>query len=98
MRDDGLDVALKYIDGPSYVREQELFILGRLWHSNIVNMLDVIQDDETEPVLVLEYAPVALEYLFDQYRSPFTGAQLKCFVKQIGEGLEYLHHQGVIHR
>lgn len=57
------------------------------------------EDEEIIPVLVLEYAPLVLEALLDELRVPFPDArQLKCFVKQISEGLNYIHGEGVVHR
>lgn len=107
-RVDGLDVALKYVEGSTYIREQELDILDRLWHRNITNLLDILLEDsqlesknkeEVEPVMVLEYAPISIEYLLDEYKVPFPEAgQLECFIKQVAQGLAYLHDNSIVHR
>lgn len=46
---DGLDVAIKEIMRSSFVRDREIYILDKLWHRNIVNLLDIIYLDSPPP-------------------------------------------------
>lgn len=96
-----------------FVRDREIYLLDKLWHRNIVNLLDIIyldtqheQDSPSHdsllvdpiPLMVLDWAPVTLESLLDAFRTPFGPAQLKAVGWQLIEGIAYIHEHGIIHR
>ena len=77
--------------------ESEINLLKKLDHPNIVKYIECIQT-KTHINLVLEYVEGgSLHYILKQ--SGKMGEHLVfIFVKQILEGLVYLHNQGIIHR
>ncbi|HSS99828.1 MAG TPA: serine/threonine-protein kinase [Terriglobales bacterium] len=80
---------------------QEARTAGRLSHPGIVTIFDVGEDPEShDPFIVMEYvAGQSLDRLMDASADKklplYSALQL---VKEIAEGLNYAHTQGVIHR
>ncbi|KAF0040813.1 hypothetical protein F2P81_006711 [Scophthalmus maximus] len=48
--------------------------------------------------LVMSYCEQDLASLLENMQTPFSEAQVKCIVLQLLRGLEYLHHNFIIHR
>uniref|UniRef100_A0A8C3XLC0 Calcium/calmodulin dependent protein kinase kinase 1 n=1 Tax=Chelydra serpentina TaxID=8475 RepID=A0A8C3XLC0_CHESE len=71
---------------------QEIAILKKLDHINIVKLIEVL-DDSAEDNLYMGI-PV-MEVPTDQ---PFTEEQARLYFKDIVMGIEYLHYQKIIHR
>uniref|UniRef100_A0A8C8RMH4 Calcium/calmodulin dependent protein kinase kinase 1 n=1 Tax=Pelusios castaneus TaxID=367368 RepID=A0A8C8RMH4_9SAUR len=71
---------------------QEIAILKKLDHVNIVKLIEVL-DDPAEDNLYMGI-PV-MEVPTDQ---PFTEEQARLYFKDIVLGIEYLHYQKIIHR
>jgi len=97
------DVAVKVMHRNSELRlTREVELSGKLQHANLVSLLQFIEG--RRPTLVLELcAGGSLERLL--HRSPgkagLQGLGLKPRVKsawEVGSAVEYLHHQGVVHR
>lgn len=93
-------------DGFPITSLREILILRRLNHPNIVSLLDVFRQEKRKAMtdwkknqiyLVFEFIPHDLTGLID-YRLKWSPAQLKCILKQILEGLAYLHRNNYLHR
>ncbi|KRZ13829.1 Serine/threonine-protein kinase STK11, partial [Trichinella zimbabwensis] len=78
----------------------EVRLLRRLCHQNVVQVYDVIVDNEKQKLyLVLEYCVGSLQLMLDrsaQKRLPRWQAH-QYFV-QLLDGLDYLHGMGVVHK
>ncbi|KAL0633760.1 hypothetical protein Q9L58_007367 [Maublancomyces gigas] len=78
---------------------REISILKSLRHNNVVNVLDVAVGTELDDVyMVMEYAEQDLANLLDHAKVKYSESEIKCLMKQLLEGLEYLHKHDIIHR
>ncbi|XP_038231622.1 calcium/calmodulin-dependent protein kinase kinase 1 isoform X2 [Dermochelys coriacea] len=77
---------------------QEIAILKKLDHINIVKLIEVLDDSAEDNLYMvfdlLRKGPV-MEVPTDQ---PFTEEQARLYFKDIVMGIEYLHYQKIIHR
>ena len=85
----------------SYI-ENEVIILKKLRHPNIVGLYD-IKADEEYIYLIMEYCNGgSLLKALDNYKKmngrPFTEDIIRFLMKQILSGVEYIHKNGVVHR
>ncbi|XP_068636823.1 mitogen-activated protein kinase kinase kinase NPK1-like [Aristolochia californica] len=77
--------------------EEEVKLLKNLSHSNIVRYLGTAREDETLNIL-LEFVPGgSISSLLGKFGS-FPEAVIRMYTKQLLQGLEYLHCNGIIHR
>ncbi|XP_011444543.1 calcium/calmodulin-dependent protein kinase type 1-like [Crassostrea angulata] len=95
-------VAIKCIDrcgllGKEESLENEIQVLRRLSHPNIVQLLDVF-DDKAHVYLVMEL--VTGGELFDRIvqKGSYTEKDASNLIKQVLEGVDYMHDRGVVHR
>ena len=95
---------LKNEQGIQVIYYREFRILQKLNHSNIVKLIDVFadsrEDDKVKPFdiyFAFEYMDHDLTGLL-QSKFKFSEPIIKSFVKQMLEGLKYLHSLNVIHR
>uniref|UniRef100_A0A8B9GZP2 Cyclin-dependent kinase 10 n=1 Tax=Astyanax mexicanus TaxID=7994 RepID=A0A8B9GZP2_ASTMX len=98
-------VALKKVrmdkekDGIPISSLREITLLLRLRHPNIVELKEVVVGSHLESLfLVMSYCEQDLASLLENMQSPFSEAQVKCIVLQLLKGLEYLHHNFILHR
>uniref|UniRef100_H3CTV9 Cyclin dependent kinase 10 n=1 Tax=Tetraodon nigroviridis TaxID=99883 RepID=H3CTV9_TETNG len=98
-------VALKKVrmdkekDGIPISSLREINLLLRLRHPNIVELKEVVVGSHLESLfLVMSYCEQDLASLLENMQTPFSEAQVKCIVLQLLRGLEYLHHNFIIHR
>uniref|UniRef100_A0A3P8S8N5 Cyclin dependent kinase 10 n=1 Tax=Amphiprion percula TaxID=161767 RepID=A0A3P8S8N5_AMPPE len=98
-------VALKKVrmdkekDGIPISSLREITLLLRLRHPNIVELKEVVVGSQLESLfLVMSYCEQDLASLLENMQTPFSEAQVKCIVLQLLRGLEYLHHNFIIHR
>ncbi|KAL4660593.1 calcium/calmodulin-dependent protein kinase kinase 1 isoform X2 [Arapaima gigas] len=83
--------------GPLERVYQEIAILKKLDHVNIVKLVEVLDDpseDNLHMVSILFLSPV-MEVPTD---NPFTEEQTRIYFRDIVLGIEYLHYQKIVHR
>ncbi|XP_076447203.1 calcium/calmodulin-dependent protein kinase type 1-like [Babylonia areolata] len=100
--DRGKYFAIKCIDrhglkGKEEALENEISVLRRLNHPNIVELRDVF-DDKTHVYLVMEL--VTGGELFDRIveKGSYTEKDASMLIRQILEAVDYMHERGVVHR
>lgn len=74
----------------------EITMLKSLCHNNIIKMNNFFCDS-IWTYLILEYCDMTLTKYCHLY-FPLTGEQTIGILKQIVEGLKYIHHKNIIHR
>ena len=87
--------AKKYIDN-------EIKILKEIDHKNIIKLYDVKENSQNY-YLVMEYCnggglSDCLDYHIKQYRKPFSEEVVQYLMRQIVEGIKYLHGKHILHR
>lgn len=96
-------VALKKIkmegekDGFPFTAVREIKLLQHLRHRNVVSLLEVMVE-RNECFMVFEYLSHDLTGLISHPNFSLTLAHKKNLAQQMFEGLNYLHHRGVLHR
>ncbi|KAH3765770.1 CMGC/CDK/CDC2 protein kinase [Pelomyxa schiedti] len=97
-------VALKKIrmegedEGVPSTAIREIAILKDLRHSNIVNLIDVVNDD-SKLYLVFEFLDQDLKRYIDCVKTPYVDpALVKSYVFQMLLGIDYCHAHRVLHR
>ncbi|XP_061461172.1 calcium/calmodulin-dependent protein kinase kinase 1 isoform X2 [Rhineura floridana] len=77
---------------------QEIAILKKLDHINIVKLIEVL-DDPTEDNLYMVFDLLRKGPVMDvPCDTPFTEEQARLYFRDIVLGIEYLHYQKIIHR
>eukprot|EP00742_Colponemidia_sp_Colp-10_P004662 GILJ01004973.1.p1 GENE.GILJ01004973.1~~GILJ01004973.1.p1 ORF type:complete len:817 (+),score=151.65 GILJ01004973.1:177-2627(+) len=100
----GETVAIKMID-KSAIRDgmakrrimQEVTILKRLVHPNLIRLYEVIESSK-HIILVMEYAGGGDLLTYVRSRGKLQEAESKRIFKQLVRGVEYCHSRSVIHR
>lgn len=96
-------VALKKIrmegekDGFPVTAVREIKLLQHLRNHNVVSLLEVMVE-KNECFMVFEYLSHDLTGLINHPTFTLTASHKKDLAKQMFEGLNYLHHRGVLHR
>ncbi|KAJ5575659.1 hypothetical protein N7535_002585 [Penicillium sp. DV-2018c] len=96
-------VALKKIrmegekDGFPVTAVREIKLLQHLRNHNVVSLLEVMVE-KNECFMVFEYLSHDLTGLINHPTFSLTHSHMKDLAKQMFEGLNYLHHRGVLHR
>ncbi|OHT01873.1 Cyclin-dependent kinase D-2 [Tritrichomonas foetus] len=86
-------------DGIDYNTIQEIRQLSELNHPNILRFLGVFPSDDSL-YIATEYLPVSLHHLIytkDETKI-LSEADIKCIMRMILEGLNYLHKNWILHR
>ncbi|KAG8391121.1 hypothetical protein BUALT_Bualt01G0155000 [Buddleja alternifolia] len=96
----GKIVAMKQeIHGLSESSLREINILKSLpRHPSIVELKDVITDGRDQVYVVMEYLETDLERYIDMKEKSLGISEVKCLMKQLLEGVKFLHENGVMHR
>eukprot|EP00164_Ancoracysta_twista_P011021 GFYU01016832.1.p1 GENE.GFYU01016832.1~~GFYU01016832.1.p1 ORF type:complete len:328 (+),score=71.32 GFYU01016832.1:85-1068(+) len=99
----GRVVALKKIrlgkmkDGMSVDALREIKILQEIKHPNVVELVDVITHKQN-PILVFEYLQTDVEVLIKSRTIVLRPGDIKCIMKQLLEGVKFLHDNFILHR
>jgi len=105
-------VAIKILTGGNFKQEdlaKEIDILKQLNHKNVIRLYDCFENvdypgltkkgkKESTTVLVLEMASQGEIFDFFMYSGKFEPELARWFFKQMLEGLDYCHKQGISHR
>ncbi|VDM95121.1 unnamed protein product [Thelazia callipaeda] len=80
--------------------EQELKILRRVRHRNVITLHDFFRIHERNKLyIIMEYCIGSLQQLLDKVKEKkFSEGQAQYFFRQLCDGLSYLHAHGVIHK
>lgn len=84
-------------DGFPVTAVREIKLLQHLRSHNIVSLLEVMVE-KNECFMVFEYLSHDLTGLINHPTFALTAAHKKDLAKQMFEGLDYLHHRGILHR
>ena len=91
-------IAVKGLDSKLSTFEQEILILSKLNHRNIVKYIGTIKTKDNCLQILLEYCiGGSIAKLLEVYKN-FPEPVIKKYTKQILEGLEFLHFNNIIHR
>ncbi|KAJ5541934.1 hypothetical protein N7535_004353 [Penicillium sp. DV-2018c] len=86
---------------PLYLIQEEIAIMKKLNHSNLVSLIEVL-DDPTEDSLymVMEMCKkgVVMKVSLEERADPYDDEQCRCWFRDLILGVEYLHAQGIVHR
>lgn len=78
---------------------REINILLSMQHPAIVGVKEVVVNKSMDRVfMVMEYVEHEMKVLLETMKQPFALSEVKSMVKQLLEGLEYMHHNWVLHR
>jgi cyclin-dependent kinase 12/13 len=80
---------------------REIKILKQLEHTNVVQLKEIVvtRNKKDGPIyMVFEYMQHDMTGLVDSVHKIFTEAQVKCYVRQLLDGLHYCHANNVLHR
>ncbi|KAK7389183.1 hypothetical protein VNO78_24018 [Psophocarpus tetragonolobus] len=97
-------VALKKVkmnierDGFPMSSLREINILLSFNHPSIVNVKEVVIDDFDGTFMVMEYMEYDLKGMMEVKKQPFSMSEIKSLMRQLLEGVRYLHDNWVIHR
>jgi len=92
-------------DGYPITALREIKILQKLRHENIVRLLEIVpsstelkEDDLGAVYMVLEYLDNDLTGILENPHFKLTDVFVKCYMKQLLEGLHYIHTNRIMHR
>ncbi|CAF0991663.1 unnamed protein product [Didymodactylos carnosus] len=79
--------------------ENEIAMLKKLNHSNVIKLLHSFQTNDSEiAVLVLEFMEADLARLIACHDNHFSHSDIKSFSQMILKGIEYIHEAEIIHQ
>ncbi|KAL3644448.1 hypothetical protein CASFOL_009628 [Castilleja foliolosa] len=78
---------------------REINILLSVDHPSIVDVKEVVVGSSLDSIfMVMEYMEHDLKALMETMKQPFSQSEVKCLMLQLLEGVNYLHHNWVLHR
>ncbi|KAI4115563.1 MAG: hypothetical protein LQ345_003874 [Seirophora villosa] len=86
---------------PLYLIKEEIAIMKKLNHDNLVSLIEVLDDpDEDSLYMVLEMCKkgVIMKVGVDESADPYDEELCRYWFRDLMLGIEYLHAQGVVHR
>lgn len=84
-----------------YLIKEEIAIMKKLNHSNLVSLIEVLDDpNEDSLYMVLEMCKkgVVMKVGMGERADPYDNESCRCWFRDLILGIEYLHAQGVVHR
>ncbi|GAB7343701.1 hypothetical protein MBLNU457_1684t1 [Dothideomycetes sp. NU457] len=81
--------------------KEEIAIMKKLNHNNLVNLIEVLDDPEEDSLyMVLEMCKkgVVMKVGLEETADPYDDETCRCWFRDMILGIEYLHAQGIIHR
>lgn len=81
--------------------KEEIAIMKKLDHNNVVALSEVLDDPQEDSLyMVMEYCKkgVVMKVGLDERAEPYGDEACRCWFRDMILGIEYLHHQGIIHR
>ena len=90
----------KYLKNPFTKKYliNEISILKELNHPNIIRLIDFIQSSNHSNVIMEYCNGGSLSQILEQYGKPFPIEIIQYFMRQIVDGLKYIHSKNIIHR
>ncbi|KAF7957937.1 hypothetical protein EAE96_003504 [Botrytis aclada] len=86
---------------PLYLIKEEIAIMKKLNHPNLVSLIEVLDDPEEDSLyMVLEMCKkgVVMKVGLGEKADPYDVESCRCWFRDLILGIEYLHAQGVVHR
>ncbi|KAH8600803.1 calcium/calmodulin-dependent protein kinase [Bisporella sp. PMI_857] len=86
---------------PLYLIKEEIAIMKKLNHPNLVSLIEVLDDPEEDSLyMVLEMCKkgVVMKVGLGEKASPYDVESCRCWFRDLILGIEYLHAQGIVHR
>ncbi|KAK3333663.1 kinase-like domain-containing protein [Cercophora scortea] len=84
-----------------FLIREEIAIMKKLNHPNLVQLIEVLDDPEEDSLyMVLEMCKkgVVMKVGLNESASPYPEETCRCWFRDLILGIEYLHSQGVVHR
>ncbi|KAJ3123245.1 hypothetical protein HK098_002083 [Nowakowskiella sp. JEL0407] len=88
-------------DDPLHLIRQEVAVLKKLKHDNVVKLYEVLDDpDQDNLYMVFELCDngTLMDININKTETPFTEDTARYFFRQIILGIEYLHDHNIVHR
>ncbi|XP_014516610.1 serine/threonine-protein kinase MHK isoform X1 [Vigna radiata var. radiata] len=76
---------------------REVKALRKMNHPNIIKLKEVVRENN-ELFFIFEYMDCNLYQLIKEREKPFSEEEIRCFVRQMLEGLSHMHKKGFFHR
>ncbi|KAL2067991.1 hypothetical protein VTL71DRAFT_16089 [Oculimacula yallundae] len=86
---------------PLYLIKEEIAIMKKLNHPNLVSLIEVLDDPEEDSLyMVLEMCKkgVVMKVGLNEQADPYDCEKCRHWFRDMVLGIEYLHAQGVVHR
>lgn len=92
---------LKAETDPLSLIKEEIAIMKKLDHHNVVSLIEVLDDPQEDSLyMVLEMCKkgVVMKVSVEERAEPYGPEACRCWFRDMILGIEYLHAQGIIHR
>ncbi|BAT97058.1 hypothetical protein VIGAN_09040500 [Vigna angularis var. angularis] len=87
----------KFCFWEEYTNLREVKALRKMNHPNIIKLKEVVRENN-ELFFIFEYMDCNLYQLIKEREKPFSEEEIRCFVRQMLEGLSHMHKKGFFHR